>query len=472
MLALAIGCGGGGGRDNPERPTIDVEGTQLVDVGQRVTMSASGSFDPTGRGLTYFWTLFPPPDSKAKIEDHCEDDPDEVCVENFDACATDTSKVCTTNTDCELPGCEAAQNCDVCVEGFAESSPQCTAGRCDVDQGHQNDFATFVADAPGPYALRVLVQTNDANDTGVVVIDTYPSLYLLGSLFELGGTLGGLVGEFADADTFANGAAALVTSPETGNLLLAIPGPPGRVLEFGYRNGIDIGVFGETSDFVQIPVALAFDNEDRILVAGAAGGVDAFDATRGRFIGTVADVTSDTEEVAAIAISPVTNNLLVVDGRAGQPVRVYDASTGAPADPPTFGDVGTVATQAIDLAFLDGAVFVADAAGELITCANAELGTDCSVVAAASALLQPGGPTSIAANPAFDVTDADVLIADSVAKAVIACKSDGSSCAVFGDSAGLDSDYLDLAFAPAAVPTPPPPPQFTTTTTSTTITAP
>jgi hypothetical protein len=472
IVALTIGCGGGGGRDTPDRPTVDVDGAQLVDVGERFNLNASGSFNPTSGDLSFFWTLLPPSDSDTQIDDHCEDNPDEVCIANVDACSDDALKECTTNSDCEVAGCQTAGDCAVCVEGHGQTSPQCTTGRCDVDQGRRQDFVTFLADVRGPYTMRVLFQTNDSNDTGAVALDTYPSLYLLGSLFELGGTHGGLVGEFSDADTFADGAVALVTSPETGNLLLAIPGPPGRVLEFNYRDGTDIGVFGETGDFVQIPVAMAFDNEDRILIAGAAGGVDAFDATQGRFIRTVADVTTGTEEVSAIAISPVTNDLLVVDGRAGQPVRAYNSSTGAPAEPPTFGDIGTVAAQAVDLAFLNGVVFVADAAGHLVTCTNAELGTNCSVVTAADALLQPNGPTSIAVNPAADATDADVLIADSVAKAVIACKSDGSSCTTFGESAGLDSEYLDLAFAPAAVPAPEPPPQFTTTTTSTTLPAP
>jgi hypothetical protein len=76
----------------------------------------------------------------------------------------------------------------------------------------------------------------------------------------------------------------------------------------------------------------------------------------------------------------------------------------------------------------------------------------------------------VAVNPSADVTDADVLVADALAKRVIACDLDGTSCGVFGDTAGLDSDYVDIVFAPPAVPDVPPPPILSTTTTTTSTT--
>jgi hypothetical protein len=218
---------------------------------------------------------------------------------------------------------------------------------------------------------------------------------------------------------------------------------------------------------------MAFDNNDRILIADFDGVVRAFDAAEGRFIRIITDVTAGAEQVSAMVVSPVTNELLVVDGRAGEQVRRYDASAGTILG--FFGTVGTVATQAVDLVFFGDpatAVFVADAAGRLVRCSPA--GDACTVVAASSGVLQPGGPTSIALNPASGVegVEADVVIADAVANAVIACNSAATACSVFGDTQGLDSAYRDVAFAPFELPEPEPPPEITTTTTSTTLPAP
>jgi hypothetical protein len=279
------------------------------------------------------------------------------------------------------------------------------------------------------------------------------------------GTEGSLVAQYAEPDVYAQGAVTMAAQPALGNLLLAIPqqvNQPGRVLEFSSRDGRYKGLFGETSSFVISPIALTFDDSGRLFVANSDGGVQIFDAA-GRFIRQLATVAQGLEQVAAIAVSPVTGDLLVVDGRAGQPVRQYDVASGAALG--ALGDVETVANTPVDVAFFgDPAtdLFVADATGALVRCDPD--GTSCAVVAAASSLLAGGSPSAVTVNPAADATDADVLVADPVNKQVVACSSDGSACSVFGDTKDLDSQYLDLTFSPPEVPDVEPPPTITTTT--------
>jgi len=457
-------CGSSGGQSNPPLPLVDVAvDSQLVDVGQQYRLDASGSYDPQNKGdLDYFWTLLLPPGSKTAIQDHCDDDFNEICTRNYDACAGDATQICTTNADCD--GVD-------CIENLATTSPDCTTGQCNVNEGAKSAVMTFVADTPGPYAARVLVSTSNANNTGSVQLNTYPSLFVLGSLFAFGGTEGHLVAQYAEPDIYAQGAASIAAQPVLGNLLLAIPkqgDQPGRVLEFSSRDGRYKGLFGDTSNFVFSPIAMTFDENTRLFVANSGGRVQIFDDL-GRFIRELGTVAQGLEEVAAIAISPVTGELLVVDGRSGEPVRRYDVATGDALG--TLGNIETVANTPIDLAFFGDPVtdlFVADAAGALVRCDPD--GTACADVAPASGFLASGGPTSLAINPAADETDADVLVADAVNKAVIACSADGTSCSVFGDTQDLDSQYLDLTFAPPAVPVVEPPPMITTTTLGATTT--
>jgi hypothetical protein len=312
----------------------------------------------------------------------------------------------------------------------------------------------------------VTVSTSDANNGAPVDLNTYPSLFLLGSLFSFGGTGGALVAEYADADVYASDAVAMTADPATGNVLIAVDTDPGRVLAFGFRNGVFLGVFGETASFSTAPVALAFDEAERLFVANTDGSVQRYDSL-GRFIASVGDVTALAEQVGAIALSPVSGELLVVDGRAAQPIRRYNPSNGAFLG--VLGTVESVATQPVDIAFFATTdLFVADGTGALVRC-NPD-GTACADVAAATSLLAPGGPTSVAVNPAAEATAADVMIADSVNRTVVACDADGSACAVFGETSDLRSTYLDLTFAPTELPTVLPPPNTTTLPETTTTT--
>ena len=434
--------------------------SQLVDVGQRYRLDASGSIDPFNQGLEFFWTLIGPPGSNAAFDDHCEDAPEEICDENFSGCAEDPRVVCSTNADCESE----------CRENIATTSPDCSVGQCEIGGGRELEFATFVADLPGPYTVRALVQTSQSNDTGTIVVDTYPSLWVIGSAFAFGGTGGALIGELAEVATFADDAASAVAIPSEGNLLLAVTSPP-RIRKFDFRDGSDLGIFGETRDFVTAPVALAFDASGRQHVADVDGTVSVFD-TRGRFIRIFGDVAAAGENVVAMTFSPTSGELLVVDGGAGAGIRRYDGATGAALG--VLGETATAVSRALDLAFAgtDPAtdLFIADVGGDLVRCDPD--GTGCASFADAAALLSPGGPTAVAVNPSADVTDADVVVADALAKRVIACELDGTSCMVFGDTAGLDSDYVDIVFAPPAVPDVPPPPILSTTTSTTTTMVP
>ena len=152
------------------------------------------------------------------------------------------------------------------------------------------DYATFIADLPGPYTVRLLTQaTNNANDVATRVIRTNPSLFLVGSLIEFGGTQGNLVGVSPDAEIFAPNATAGAANPVTGNLIVAVPSPA-VIREFDFRTRTVVGAFGETSIFPEEAVALAFD--ERVLwVAYQSGVVRRFDAASGLFIDEFGDVT-------------------------------------------------------------------------------------------------------------------------------------------------------------------------------------
>jgi hypothetical protein len=298
---------------------------------------------------------------------------------------------------------------------------------------------------------------------GLRTLQTYPSLQLVGSLVGFGGTAGGLIGASADADTFAANAVRGAGNPVSGNILLADP-VLGAVREFDFRTANVVGTFGETG-VLTAPVALAFNAANVLYVANQDGTVQIFDGSSGLLKGTFGDVTAAGEEVTSLLFVPDSGNLLVVDGRAGQPLREYDIETAALIG--AFGATGSIG-QAVDATYLGDlgdALLVADASGDVIECAAD--GTACAPFGSAGALLSPGGPTAIEINPsAAYVPESAVLIADRVSAYVVACTIDGSACDVFGDTEGQDSEYLDVLFAPVTTPTP----DTTTTTISTTTT--
>jgi hypothetical protein len=481
---LSSGCGSSGSQSNPKLPNvvIDVEDL-LVDVGDRFQFSGEGSSDPEGgknENLGYFWTVLNET-VQVTFDDRCEDDLEQICDENSDdLCSDPYTKPCATNADCSVGDCDDAageceqpqnqycssnDDCDsgTCVLNSGTSSPDCSEGICLLQEGREQPIASFVATAPGPYELRLLVEGSKSNNVGLRTLQTYPSLELVGSLIGFGGTSGGLIGASADADRFAANAVRGVGNPVTGNILLADP-VLGAVREFDFRTTNVVGTWGE-SDLLTAPVAMAFDSEQDLYVADQDGFVSIFDGATGLRIGGFTDVTAAGEEVTSLLFSPG-GNLLVVDGRPGQAIREYDISNGALLGP--YGDTGSIgqATDATLLGDLGDALLVADGTGNVIEC-DAD-GSNCGAFGTAGSLLSPGGPTAIELNPsAAYVPESAVLIADRVSSYVVACTIDGSACDVFGDTEEQDSEYLDLLFAPVTTPTP-----DTTTTSTTTTTLP
>ena len=453
LSAAVLGCGSTSSVSSPTPPTAVIKVTSwLVDVGGRFELDARDSTDPKDQALEFTWRLVHPT-SEAEFEDHCEDMPAEICTHNDDdPCSDDPNTFCTSNADCAT---------GTCLINSGTTSSQCSTGKCLVGKGDHSPIATFVADVPGPYSIRLLAESSRANDVATMVLDTYPSLFVVGSLFAFGGTQGAAIGEFADAASFAAGAVRGVSNPVTGNILLAVPGA-GLVREFDYRDGSVVGTFGETGAFNSDPVALTFDASERLFVADSDGTVQVYDGSTGLFIRTFGDVTTGGQSVVAMEFSPVTGNLLVVDGGAGQALREYDAAGSLVG---VLTETASAVGRAVDLAFADDGsddLLIADGDGDVIRCAAG--GTACASFGSASSVLQAGGPTAISVNPSDDGPSAKVLIADSVLSAVVGCSSDGASCAVFGDTDSISSSFSDILFAPPSVPT------TTTTTVSTTST--
>ena len=109
-------------------------------------------------------------------------------------------------------------------------------------------------------------------------------------------------------------------------------------------------------------------------------------------------------------------NLMVADGRAGEPIREYGIISGNFRS--DYGDTGTAVMQSVDLAFApDGSVYIADLAGDVVTCLSN--GTACASLGGAAAALAVGGPSGIAVNPAANETMAQIVVADSVNAQVI-----------------------------------------------------
>lgn len=459
--ALATsGCGSSGGRDSPPVPNANIGfASFLVDIGERFQLDASASTDPENDGLEYFWTKIHPT-STSTFDDHCEDFPTVVCSSNSnDECLNDDSLgdavFCATNADC------TNGDDDRCLTNSGTMSPDCSTGICLLGFARQTEIASFVADKPGPYTVRLLAETSKgATNVEQRVLSTYPQLLVVGSLFGFGGARGALIQRYPDADSFASGAVAGVSSPTSGDMLLAIPNP-GLVRAFSADDGSIVGTFGETGSVGINPIDLVFGQDGNLYCVDADGTVTIFGGANGLFIGVLGDVTAGTQEVASIAIRPANGNLLVADGRAGEPIREYGIASGNFRS--NFGDTGTAVGQAVDLAFADdGMVYIADQDGQVVVCA--QNGTACATLGGSSAALATGGPSAIAVNPAGEQTTAQIVIADAVAEQVIGCLADGSLCETFGDTVGLGSSYSDVFFAPPVLPT-----TTTTTTTTTTV---
>jgi hypothetical protein len=481
---VSTGCGSSGGSSNPALPivVIDVQNL-LVDVGDRFEVSGEGSSDPEGgksEDLGYFWTALNET-VQVTFDDRCEDDLEQICDENSDdLCSEPYTKPCATNDDCSVGNCDSGtdeceqqqnQYCNTnddcangtCILNSGTSSPDCAEGICLLGEGRQEPIASFVAPAPGPYDLRLLIEGSNSNNVGLRTLQTYPSMQLVGSLIGFGGTAGALIGASDDADSFAANAVRGVGNPVSGNILLADP-VLACVREFDFRTTDVVGTFGETA-LMTAPVALAFNADNNLYVANQDGTVSIFDGSSGLLKGSFGDVTAAGEQVTSLLFVPDSGNLLAVDGRPGQPLREYDIATGALRG--AYGSTATVG-QATDAAFLGDlgdALLIADGTGDVIECDSD--GTNCGAFGTAGPLLAPGGPTAIQINPSAAYVPASaVLIADRVSGYVVACTIDGASCDVFGETEGQDSEYLDLLFAPVVTPTP----DTTTTTSSTTTT--
>ena len=487
LTVLAASCGGTGGLSSPKFPNVVISFSNfLVDVGQRFQLDGSSSTDPNGRGLDFAWS-FVNPDSQSSFDDRCLAVPAEICSSNDDdPCSVSASIFCANNADCPLG--------ELCLVNTGTTSSDCSTGRCEIGLGSQREQASFLADVAGPYSTRLTADDGSASATTVTVLDTYPSLFLVGSLRAFGGTLGGDLGEFGDGPTFANGATAGASNPADGNLIVIVPtGSGGVVREFDLHTGRVLGTFGETASAVSDPQALAFDSNGDLYVADGDGTVSVFQgegAGKGLFLSVFGDVTGAGQNVAAMAFSPVNGDLLVVDGAAGQGIREYSAADGSLIG--VLGQTATAVAQAVDLAFLpsyvcrhDGAtscnldadcealdptskcvagapatLLIADKAGDVIACDT--VGNGCASFGNAAASLSAGGPTAVAVNPSGGATGAKVLISDAAVGAVVGCDADAMSCSAFGQTSGVASAFRDVFYAPPTTPT-------TTSTTSTTF---
>jgi hypothetical protein len=457
-MVSATGCGSSDGRDAPPRPISIIEfASYLVDVGERYELDGASSVDPEDDGLLYFWSKIHPT-SESEFEDHCEDEPGTVCFTNSDDfCLNDDGSgdqvLCNSNDDC-INGDD-----DRCLPNSGTMSPDCTEGICLLGFSRELEYASFVADRPGPYTIRLLTETTrEGTDVGEAVVDTYPQLLVVGSLFGFGGARGALIGEYSDAALFAANAVAGAASPFTGNMLLAVT-DPGTVREFSVDDGSIVGPFGETASSGINPIDIVFGQDQDLYTVDADGTVTRFDGATGLLLATVGDVTTGIQQVSSLAIRASNGNLLVADGRVDEAIREHDISDASLVG--ALGLTGAAAVQAVALAVADdGTMYIADMAGDVIVCD--EDGASCAQLGGAASVLAGGGPSAIAINPAGDETTAQIVVTDVVAEQVVGCMADGSGCAAFGDTDGLSSAYADLFFAPTELPT--------TTTSSTTTT--
>ncbi len=450
-LALAAGCGGSSSQSSPQPPDARLGFESfLVDIGDLFELNGSASTSPRGGRLDYQWS-FVNSDSASTFADRCGSAPAEKCTVNAD----------------------------------------CSVGSCAVGFGDSNEFATFGADVAGPYSVRLVADDGTASATDVRVLQTHPSLFVVGSLRAFGGTSGTDLGEFGATGTFATGAVSGASNPADGNIFVIVPTPAGGIVrEFDLRTGQIIANPNDETDSVSDPQALAFDGNGQLFIADADGTVSRFAAQapgKGLFLGVLGDVTAGSESVAAMAFSPVNGALLVVDGAVGAGLRRYNENTGNPQG--VFGDTAGAAGRAVDLAFLSALVcrhdtavscntsadcealssaskcmpgdaallLIADATGDVIACDPD--GTSCASFGSVAASVS--APTSVVANPSGGFTDSKVLISDPSVGAVIGCGAAGNNCTTFGATSGVSSAFKDIFFAPPRTPT--------TTTTTTTL---
>ncbi len=448
----AAGCGGGDDLSNPDLPVPVITAvSQFVDVGQRFELSAADSTEPEDRELEFTWRVSGTT-AGTRFEDHCEDDFDQVCTANDDdTCLGDDSTFCATNSDCGAAG--------TCNFNSGTTSSECTTGICLVTRGNEGPEVTFVADIPGPFEVRLTAASSVATNITSRTFDTFPSLYLVGSLLQFGGTAGALVGAVADSDDFTPDAVAGVADPSSGNLLV-LDANLGVVREYDVYDSSIVGPFGEVDRFSTSPAALAFDAGDRLFVIDTDGSTRIYSAGSGLLVRNFGNVGAVTPGRAAAAFDPASGELLLVRGGAG----VERFSTGGAALG-ILGETAAAVAEAVDLLFTpDGDLLIADNTGDVVRCDGD--GTDCDSLGDLDGLLADGSPSAIAVNPSLDYEpDAALLVADPVGGRVVVCDIDGEGCGVFGDTDSVDSDFSDVFFAPSVAPT-------TTTTSTTTTTVP
>lgn len=451
VVTLAASCGGGGSQTNPPLPRVVIDvNDDYLDVGERYFLDGGQSTDPNGDSadLQYLWLLVSGGDDATAFDDHCRDNYEEICTSNDDDhCKNDTAQICKTDADCDNSTCQL---------NSGSSSSECSTGICGLKEGATGVKASILANVTGPYEVRLTAIGSKSNGTKTRRLNTYPSLYLVGSLIQFGGTKGALLGPVADAAEYAAGATQGVADPLTGDLLI-LDGDLGLIRVFDIKSGKVIGDFGESDRFLTDPRAMTFNPANgRLLVAQADGNVLMFDGTTGLLVSTFGNVGPGAK---AMHFSPETGDLVVAYGGAG--LRSFDASGNALG---VLGETGTETTQAVDFDFLGESndLVIADKTGRVVRCDFD--GENCRKFSTqADNLLDSGSPSAIAVNPSADATTNDVMIADPVGERVLACTEDGSSCSTFGDTDEQDSEYNDVFFAPSETPT-------TTTSTSTTTT--
>lgn len=456
VMLLAANCGGGSGQSNPPPPDIDIETNgDIQDVGERFVLDASGTTDPNGdaEDLTFQWRITDGGTDETDFEDHCRDDFDEICDSNEDDfCSNDEDRFCDSNDDCI--------NFGICQLNSGTESEDCTTGICGLGEGDEGPVATFVANTAGPFSVRLTAIGSESNAARTILLQTYPSLYVTGTILQFGGTEGAFLGKVADADDFAQGASEGTTDPNTGNIVV-IDSDINLVRTFDLHTGEILETFGETDRFVDVPTAITFNQDNgRLYVGDLLGDVRMFDGKSGLLVSKFANVGF---APIAMRFSPVSGELYVVSGVGGTGIRHFSANGDNLG---VLGETASALDEPVDFDFLpedeDHDLVIADRTGKVVRC-DVD-GDDCRQFSAeADNLLAAGSPSGIAVSPSAPYTDNDVMIADPVGQRVITCSSDGDDCSTFGETEGADSDFSDVFFAPFATPT-------TTTTSSTTTT--
>ena len=437
---LLVSCGSTDSTTVPTPPTAKINATSwLVDVGGRWSLDASDSIDPrvtdqVDKNLAYGWTMVHST-SASDFDDYCSDED-----------VADT--MCTSDDDC-------------------------SEGSCGEGAGDTLESVSYSPDEEGPYTVRLTVSSGLAAGTKVMTLDTYPSLFVAGTLERFGGTAGGAVGALGSNSSFLTGAAHGLSNPafwlSGRNLLILVTDGAGFgvVREFNYQTGAVVGTFGETASFISDPTAMAFDSSDDLYLADGDGTVAIFDGATGFYQSTYGDDISGPGDESPTAIAfDGSGNLLAVYGAGVGAVYSYDGSSSTAGA--VLGDTAGALSGASDLAVVGStAILVLDpTASAVVSCDGS--GTSCSSFSALAGALSGGDSlAAVAANPsAAAASSAAVLVlVDNVAgDGVVACNADGSTCAAFGSATALGTSAADIFFAPSELPT------TKTTTTSTTTT--